>query len=87
MDATVTRIDQAEGWMVQYMADLLDISEEDVDVTQPFDQLGLDSAASVAFTSDLGKWLGIQLETSLMIENDTIQSVSQFLRRTHGQPA
>ncbi|MEO0386021.1 MAG: acyl carrier protein [Pseudomonadota bacterium] len=87
MDGTMTQFDQIETWMTEYMADLLDISTAEVDRTQPFDQLGLDSAASVAFTSDLGRWLNLKLDTSLMVENDTIEAVAAYIRQHFAAPA
>ncbi len=73
-----------QAWMTSYLADLLDIPEAEVDPTRPFDQYGLDSAAAVAFTSDLGHWLGVQLDTRLMIENDTIAAVARHLAARPG---
>lgn len=81
------RIDGVEGWMVAYLADLLDIPVAEVDASRPFDQFGLDSAATVAFTSDLGRWLGVKLDTRLMIEQETIRDVAGFLRETYGRAA
>ncbi len=87
MQNVIERVDGVEAWMVQYMADLLDIPQADVDVTRPFDQFGLDSTATVAFTSDLGRWLGVKLDTRIMIENDDIRSVAGQIRATHGKAA
>ncbi|MCC5976193.1 MAG: acyl carrier protein [Rubellimicrobium sp.] len=81
------RIDGVEGWMVAYLADLLDIPATEVDATRPFDQFGLDSAAIVAFTSDLGRWLGVKLDMRLMVEQETIRDVAGFLKRTYGKAA
>ncbi len=87
MNSSIDRIDRVESWMVAYMADLLDIPEHEVDVTRPFDHFGLDSVAAVVFASDLEKWLGIDLDTSLMIENENIQLVVQYIRENHGERA
>jgi acyl carrier protein len=87
MQSAMERIDGAEGWMVAYMADLLDIPAAQIDVTKPFDQFGLDSTATVAFTSDLGRWLGIKLDTRIMVDNDDIRSVAGQIRKDHGRAA
>lgn len=73
--------------MVAYMADLLDIPATAVDVSRTFDQFGLDSTATVAFTSDLGRWLGVKLDTRVMLENDTIRAVSAYIHSLHGKAA
>lgn len=87
MHSSIDRIDRVESWMVTYMADLLDIPEHEVDVTRKFDHFGLDSVAAVVFASDLEKWLGIDLDTSLLIENENIQLVVQSIRENHGERA
>ena len=87
MQTVMERIDGVEAWMVQYMAELLDIPGQSVDVLKTFDRFGLDSTATVSFTSDLGRWLGVKLDTAIMIENDTIKAVAQFIRAQHGATA
>lgn len=73
--------------MVGYMADLLDIPAATVDVNRTFDQFGLDSTATVAFTSDLGRWLGVKLDTRVMLENDTIRAVATYVGAQGGKAA
>ena len=85
MNSLKDRIEQVEAWMVDYMADLLDIPQQQVDIGKPFDHFGLDSTATVAFTSDLGRWLGIRLDTRIMVENEDIRSVARHIRETHGK--
>jgi acyl carrier protein len=85
MTIAMERIDGVEAWMVGYIADLLDIPASEVDVTRPFDQFGLDSAATVAFASDLGRWLGVKIDSKVMIEHDDIGAVARYLRATHGK--
>lgn len=80
MSSAVDRTDAIESWMVSYLADLLDVPQQEVSVTGRFDHFGLDSVAMVAFTSDLGKWLGIHLENDLMIKHQDIQSVAKHVR-------
>ena len=87
MQSVTERSTGVESWMVAYMADLLDIPPTTVDVSRTFDQFGLDSAATVAFTSDLGRWLGVKLDTKVMLENDTIKAVSAYVLKQHGQAA
>lgn len=87
MQSVTDRSTEVEGWMVAYMADLLDIPATAVDVNRTFDQFGLDSTATVAFTSDLGRWLGTKLDTRVMLENDTIKAVAAHIQKQHGAAA
>lgn len=87
MQDVTQRIDGVQDWMVQYIAEILDIAPSEVDVARPFDQYGLDSAATVAFTSDLGRWLGVTLDTRIMVENEHISAVAGHLRESYGKGA
>jgi acyl carrier protein len=87
MQSAMDRSAEVESWMVGYLADLLDIPASDVVVTRTFDQYGLDSTATVAFTSDLGRWLGVKLDTRVMLENDSIKAVAEYIRKNHGKAA
>ena len=81
---TIDSRTRVQAWMVAYMADLLDIPQENVDVTLPFEQYGLDSAATVAFTSDLGHWINQKLDSRLMVEFENIDSVAGHVAEQHG---
>lgn len=87
MQSMTERSTEVEAWMVAYMADLLDIPATGIDVNRTFDQFGLDSTATVAFTSDLGRWLGIKLDTKVMLENDTIKAVAAHILKLQGKAA
>lgn len=87
MQSVTDRSTEVEGWMVAYMADLLDIPPGSVDVNRSFEQFGLDSTATVSFTSDLGRWLGVKLDTRVMLEHDTIKAVTAYVLQHHGKAA
>ena len=67
------------SWMANYLADLLDIPTDEVSWTLPFESFGLDSAAIVVMTSDLSKWIGLDLKSDLFFKYPDIQSVSEHL--------
>ncbi|NER50873.1 MAG: acyl carrier protein, partial [Symploca sp. SIO1A3] len=46
--------EQIQNWLVSYIADLLEISPNEVDLTTPFDRYGLDSSSVVGLTAELG---------------------------------
>ena len=76
--------DGIESWLVSYLADLLDIPHEQIDVTVPFEEFGLDSAAAVALTFDLEKWLGVELDPNLIGYCPDIRSVARHIADNHG---
>jgi acyl carrier protein len=83
--------EQVREWLVAYVARLLDIDPHEVDAATPLERYGLDSAAAVALTGDLAKWLGIDLEPDLIRGRPTIDGVArqavQELGRRQTPPA
>jgi len=70
---------EIQDWIVAYLADLLEIEPEDVDVTIPFDRYGLDSSAAVVLTGDLENWLGIEVEPTLLYDYPTVEALVEHL--------
>jgi acyl carrier protein len=68
-----------QSWLVAYLADLLDIAPEEIDVTVPFERYGLDSVASVGLLGDLAKWLGRKLDPSVVNEYPSIEALTGYL--------
>jgi len=65
--------EEIQDWLVSYIADLLEISPNEVDLTTPFDRYGLDSSSVVGLTAELGDWLGKELQPKLMYDYPTIE--------------
>ncbi len=80
-DATKTPPTAAEikDWIVSYLAELLEIEPDEVDVTIPFDRYGLDSSAAVGLTGDLEDWLGRELDPTLLYDYPTAEALVQHL--------
>lgn len=68
-----------QEWLTHYLANLLDMDPDDVDVETPFEGYGLDSAAAVAMTGDLEDWLKIELDPTLVYDYPTIEKLSSHL--------
>lgn len=68
-----------QAWMVAQAATLLAIPEHDVDVSQPFISLGLDSLALFNLTGDLAEWLGRDLDALVAWDHPTIEALAAYL--------
>jgi acyl carrier protein len=68
-----------QTWIVEYLAQLLEVDPADVDVTIPFDRYGLDSAAAVGMTGELADWLDHEMDPTLLYDYPTIESLVQHL--------
>lgn len=70
---------EIQSWMVSYLAELLAIEADEVNVAIPFDRYGLDSSVAVGLTGDLEDWLDRKLDPTLLYDYPTIEALSQHL--------
>jgi acyl carrier protein len=70
-----------ESWLVSYLANLLAIPEGEVSRTLTFEQFGLDSAAAVAMTGDLARWLQTDLAPNLASKHKTVSALAAHISR------
>jgi acyl carrier protein len=70
---------EIQAWLTSYLANLLGLSPEEVDITVPFERYGLDSQSAVVLSGDLQDWLGCDLDPVLLFDYPTIEAVSTYL--------
>ncbi len=68
-----------QDWLVSYLADLLEVEPEEVDINTTFARYGLDSSAAVVIAGDLEDFLGIELEPTLLYDYPTITELAKNL--------
>ncbi|SRR5579883_228832 len=68
-----------QAWIISYIAKLLEIDPDEIDVTVPFDRYGLDSSAAVGLTGDLEDWLGHELDATMLYDYPTVEALTQHL--------
>ncbi|WP_442941065.1 acyl carrier protein [Nostoc sp.] len=66
-------------WLISYLADLLEIEPEQINVETTFARYGLDSSVAVVLTGDLETLLGKDLDLRVIWDYPTIASLSQHL--------
>ena len=74
-------IAEIKAWIVSYVAELLEVKTEAVDVTISFDRYGLDSSAAFALTGELEDWLGCEIDPTDIYDYPTIEALSEHLSR------
>lgn len=72
-------VGEIQTWMATYVAELLNIHPDEVEISLPFDRYGLDSSAAVGMTGDLEDWIGIELDPTLLYDYPTITALAQHL--------
>ncbi|MEO0801167.1 MAG: acyl carrier protein [Cyanobacteria bacterium J06642_2] len=70
---------EVQDWIVTYLAELLDVESEDVDVDIAFDRFGLDSSAAIGMTGELEEWLGKEIDATILYDYPTVKSLSKYL--------
>ena len=70
---------EIQNWIVNYVADLLEVESEEIDPDVPFERYGLDSASAVGMTGDVENWLGRKVDPTLLYDYPTVSSFSQHL--------
>ena len=81
LQTSKTSIDQTEiqAWIVNYIAELLEVEPELVNPTISFDRYGLDSSAAYALTGDLEEWLGQEIDPTAIYDYPTVEALSEHL--------
>ncbi|MDJ0734085.1 MAG: acyl carrier protein [Nostocaceae cyanobacterium] len=70
---------EIQEWIVSYLANLLEIDAEEIEVKIPFNSYGLDSSVIVGLTGDLEDWLGREIDPTLLYDYPTIEALVQYL--------
>lgn len=73
---------EIKAWIVDYIADLLEVEPQKIDPTIPFDRYGLDSSAAVGLAGDLEDWLDEELDPTMLYDYPTIASLTDHLVET-----
>ena len=70
---------EIQEWLVNYLAELLELETKKIDITRSFDEYALNSSDAILLTGELEEWLGYELEPTLIYEYSTIKELSEYL--------
>ncbi len=79
VNQTTRTQEEIQDWLVVYLAQLLEIGPDEIDITLSFDCYSLDSAAAVGLSGDLEEWLNCEFEPTLLYDYPTIESLATYL--------
>ncbi|MFD2645652.1 acyl carrier protein [Pseudomonas japonica] len=72
-------------WLSQYLSSEHSIDPRTIRLKTTFSELGLDSATGVALTLDVGDWLGIEVEPTVIFDYPTVELFCTHVEQLHAQ--
>jgi acyl carrier protein len=72
-------------WCRGYIADLLEVPTESVDLDASFDRLGVDSSIAVSLLIEVEERYGVELPAEALFDNPDLNAVAEYLSQ-HAQP-
>ena len=70
---------EVQNWIVNHLAELLEVEPDSIDVNIPFDRFGLDSSETIGITGELEDWLKQELSPTLLYDYPTIERLVEYL--------
>ena len=71
---------EIETWLVDKIAELLQLAPEKIDLGQPLAVYGLNSIKAVSIATELEEWLGISVVSAIVYDYPSIKALAGFLR-------
>ena len=70
---------EIQNWIVNYLAEILELKPDSIDVKIPFDRYGLDSTAAIGMTGELEDWLGTEIDPTLLYDYPSVEDLAGHL--------
>jgi acyl carrier protein len=77
--STLASEQELREWLVTFVADVLDVSRDEVDPNAFWESLGVDSAMTLVLVADLSVVLGSEVRPIEVLENPTINAVVEHM--------
>jgi acyl carrier protein len=72
-------VELIQAWLINQLAEQLEIEPDDIDIHEPFDNYDLDSARALSMLGKLEKWLGRNFNPVLIFNYPTVEQLAQRL--------
>ncbi len=70
---------EIQNWLVENLAQRLEVATTEIDINEPFANTGLDSLQAVRLSADLEDWLNVKLSPTIAYDYPTIAQLSNYL--------
>jgi len=68
-----------QGWLIDKLAEVLEIEPHQINVRQNFEEYGLESAEAINLSGDLEDYLGCRLPPTLLWDYQNIKTLAEYL--------
>jgi 8-amino-7-oxononanoate synthase len=79
----VSNAEAIQGWLIDKLAEVLEIEPNQIDVGQDFEEYGLESAEAINLSGDLEDYLGRRLPPTLLWDYQNIEALAQYLAHSN----
>lgn len=76
---STSRVEVIQGWLIDKLAELLEIEPNQIDIARDFEEYGLESAEAINLSGDLEDFLGCRLPPTLLWDYQNIESLARYL--------
>lgn len=77
--STAPKAEAIQGWLIDKLAEILEIEPNQIDIGQDFEEYGLESAEAINLSGDLEDYLDCRLAPTLLWEYQNIETLVQYL--------
>jgi acyl carrier protein len=72
-------VEEIKEWLIENIADRLEMKPEEIDINEPITHLGMSSREAIMLSGDLEEWLGFELPPELLYEYPEIGPLAEKL--------
>jgi len=72
---------EIQAWLVNYIAEIVQMEPEQIDPTMPFERYGIDSEDGVILSGDLEDWLGYDIDPTIIFDYPTPESLVEYIEK------
>lgn len=77
--STVFKAEAIQRWLIDRLAEILELEPSQIDVGQDFEDYGLESAEAINLSGDLEEYLGCRLPPTLLWDYPNIGALAQYV--------
>jgi 8-amino-7-oxononanoate synthase len=81
--SSAAKAEAIQGWLIDKLAEVLEIEPNQIDVGQDFEEYGLESAEAINLSGDLEDYLSCRLPPTLLWDYQNIETLAQHLAKVN----